>query len=159
MALGGIPYYWSFVRKGQSAAQVIDELLFVDGAPLREEYVNLLASLFDHSKQHERILLSLAGKRKGLPRNEMLKASQLDPGEGLPVLSESWKPPDLSHPTSHLERSRMMPSTGFRMNLYCSICTGSPRWENNRRAGDIGSRDNRAQAIMPGRDIVMKASA
>ncbi len=78
--LGGIPYYWSFVRKGQSAAQVIDELLFVDGAPLREEYVNLLASLFDHSEQHERILLSLAGKRKGLPRNEMLKASQLRSG-------------------------------------------------------------------------------
>ena len=49
MALGGVPYYWSFVQKDHSAAHAIDDLLFVNGAPLGEEYSNLLGSLFDHS--------------------------------------------------------------------------------------------------------------
>ncbi len=80
MALGGIPYYWSFVQEGLSAAQVIDELIFSKGAELKNEYDHLLGSLFNHSEHHERVLKSLAGKKKGLNRSELLNAIKLSSG-------------------------------------------------------------------------------
>lgn len=72
MAFGGVPYYWSFVREGLSAAQVIDELIFADGAELQDEYNQLFASLFENSELHERVIVALAKKRKGLSRKELL---------------------------------------------------------------------------------------
>lgn len=80
MALGGIPYYWSFVREGLSAAQVIDELIFSDGAELRSEYDKLFESLFENSKQHQQVIEALARKRKGLGRKELLRLLKLKSG-------------------------------------------------------------------------------
>ncbi len=80
MALGGVPYYWSFIQKDHSAAQAIDDLLFVNGAPLGEEYSNLLGSLFDHSDYHESVIQALSRKRKGLNRNELLRAMKMSSG-------------------------------------------------------------------------------
>ncbi|RLE00454.1 MAG: ATP-binding protein, partial [Bacteroidetes bacterium] len=47
MAIGGVPYYLSFVQPGLSAAQIIDEMFFSKGAQLRDEYDNLFGSLFN----------------------------------------------------------------------------------------------------------------
>lgn len=80
MALGGVPYYWSLVQQGHSAAQSIDDLLFVREAPLREEYSNLFGSLFDHSAYHESIIQTLSTKKKGIMRNELLRAIKLSSG-------------------------------------------------------------------------------
>ena len=77
MAFGGVPYYWSFVRSGLSAAQVIDELIFSKGGELQNEYDHLFGSLFNHSEHHERVMKSLAGNRKGLNRSELLAAMKL----------------------------------------------------------------------------------
>ena len=38
MAVGGLPYYLDYVRKGRSAAQNIDAMFFVHGAPLQDEF-------------------------------------------------------------------------------------------------------------------------
>lgn len=80
MALGGVPYYWSFVQAGLSAAQVIDDLIFSKGGELQNEYDHLFASLFGHSENHERVIKALAGKRKGLNRSELLAAMKLSSG-------------------------------------------------------------------------------
>jgi type II secretory pathway predicted ATPase ExeA len=80
MALGGVPYYWSFVQGGMSAAQVIDDLIFSKGGELHNEYDHLFGSLFNHSEHHERVMKSMAGKRKGLNRSELLAAMKLRSG-------------------------------------------------------------------------------
>ena len=80
MALGGVPYYWTFVQKNHSAAHAIDDLIFVNGAPLEEEYNNLFRSLFDHSDYHETVIQTLARKKKGLNRNELLRAMKIRSG-------------------------------------------------------------------------------
>lgn len=80
MALGGVPYYWSFVQKDHSAAHAIDELLFVKGAPLAEEYNNLFGSLFEHNESHESVIQALSRKKKGLNRNELLGAMKISSG-------------------------------------------------------------------------------
>ncbi len=46
MILGGIPYYWSFLKKGLSVAQNVDRLFFTETAQLRDEFEALYATLF-----------------------------------------------------------------------------------------------------------------
>ena len=38
MIFGGVPYYWGFLKKGQSLSQNIDSILFEEDAPLRDEF-------------------------------------------------------------------------------------------------------------------------
>jgi uncharacterized protein len=51
MAVGGVPYYLDYVRKGRSAGQNIDAIFFAANAPLSDEFDKLFAALFEH---HER---------------------------------------------------------------------------------------------------------
>lgn len=77
MALGGIPYYWSFLKKGQSVAQNFDRMFFQLGGELAEEFNALYASLFKQPKRHISIITALARKKSGLLREELLKATHL----------------------------------------------------------------------------------
>ena len=77
MALGGIPYYWSFLKKGQSVAQNFDRMFFQLGGELAEEFNALYASLFKQPKLHIAIITALARKKSGLLREELLKATHL----------------------------------------------------------------------------------
>ena len=77
MALGGIPYYWSFLKKGQSVAQNFDRIFFQTGGELSQEFDALYASLFKKPHRHIAIITALANKKSGLQRNEVLKASKL----------------------------------------------------------------------------------
>lgn len=80
MAIGGVPYYWSFVREGMSAAQLIDELIFIDSAELQDEYDQLFASLFENSDHHKQAIKALAKRKNGQNRNELLKILKLKSG-------------------------------------------------------------------------------
>ncbi len=77
MALGGIPYYWSFIDKGLSVAQNFDHLFFETGGPLSHEFDALYASLFRSPRKHISIITALSGKKMGLTREEILKATEL----------------------------------------------------------------------------------
>ena len=77
MALGGIPYYWSFLKKGQSVAQNFDRMFFQTGGELIQEFNALYASLFKNPKRHIAIISALAKKKSGLQRAELLKAAKL----------------------------------------------------------------------------------
>jgi len=78
MIMGGIPYYWSFLRRGESLAQNIDRIFFTSDAPLADEYSALYASLFKSSSSHIAVITALAQKKIGMRRMEILAETQLD---------------------------------------------------------------------------------
>jgi len=80
MVLGGIPFYWDEVKKGQSAAQNIDRICFSTTGLLLTEFDNLYKSLFDKAERHEAIVNALAKKGKGLTRDEISAESGLPTG-------------------------------------------------------------------------------
>lgn len=77
MAMGGIPYYWSFLKKGQSVAQNFDRIFFQPGGELTREFDALYASLFKNPRHHIAIIKALAKKKQGLQRDELIKYSRL----------------------------------------------------------------------------------
>ena len=54
--MGGVPYYWSLLKKGKSLPQNIDDLFFKEGAPLANEYENLYSALFNKPGQYLKIV-------------------------------------------------------------------------------------------------------
>lgn len=77
MVMGGVPYYWSFLKKGQSVAQNFDRMFFQPGGELSQEFEALYASLFKKPHRHLSIITALAKKKKGMLREELRKASKL----------------------------------------------------------------------------------
>lgn len=74
MIMGGIPFYWSQLKRELSLAQNIDALFFsneVEG--LTHEYEQLYASLFNNPEPYMNIVSALAKKAKGLNRDEISK--------------------------------------------------------------------------------------
>ncbi len=59
MAFGGVPYYWSCIKKGQSATQIINELCFKKDAVLQTEFTFIFESLFSNSSVFKNIIQSL----------------------------------------------------------------------------------------------------
>ena len=82
MALGGIPYYWSHLAKGMSIHQYIDYVFFRLGALLKDEYSYLFGSLFKQPEIYGKIVQTLYQKKKGMTRNEILKATGLTSAGG-----------------------------------------------------------------------------
>ena len=75
MILGGVPYYWSLLKKGKSLPQNIDELFFREGASLEGEYDNLYRALFSKPDQYVAIVESLSASGGGLTRDEIIKST------------------------------------------------------------------------------------
>lgn len=82
MIMGGVPYYWSHIQKGLSLSQNIDQMFFVQDAPLDEEFEHLFSSLFRYPEEYLRIVKALAGKQSGMTRNEILAATGIN-GSGI----------------------------------------------------------------------------
>ena len=81
MILGGIPYYWSFLKKGLSAAQNVDQLFFTETAQLRDEFEALYATLFKRPENYLKVIGCLSsGRQFGMTREEILAASRLTDG-------------------------------------------------------------------------------
>ena len=75
MVVGGVPFYLNFVKRGQSAAQVVQAMFFADGAPLVDEFERVFPALFENPRLHRDIVEALARKKKGLFRTDLLKVS------------------------------------------------------------------------------------
>lgn len=81
MIMGGIPYYWSFLKKGLSVAQNVDELFFAETAQLRDEFEALYSVLFKSPKNYLKVIESLgSGRKSGMTREDILKASKMSDG-------------------------------------------------------------------------------
>lgn len=83
MVMGGIPHYLNEIEGGKSAVQVINEVCFSKNGLLRTEFSNLLPSLFDRPNNYIAIVKALAETRKGLTRQEILKAGKFTEGGGV----------------------------------------------------------------------------
>ena len=73
MAIGGIPFYWTYVEKGLSVAQNIDKMFFADDAPLRDEFKYLYASLFKNPQNYIDVVKKKKKKKVGFTRDEISK--------------------------------------------------------------------------------------
>jgi AAA+ ATPase superfamily predicted ATPase len=73
MAIGGIPYYLSKIKKGKSATQIIEDLAFSKNAFLLEEFDDLFASLFNDGDVHAEIVRTLAKHPYGLVKRNLLE--------------------------------------------------------------------------------------
>ena len=81
MILGGIPYYWSFLKKGLSVAQNIDQLFFAETAQLRDEFEALYSILFRRPENYLKVIKCLSdGRKAGMTREDILRESKLTDG-------------------------------------------------------------------------------
>ena len=81
MILGGIPYYWSFLKKGLSVAQNIDQLFFMETAQLRDEFEALYSVLFKSPNNHLKVIECMSdGRKAGMTRDEILRKSKMTDG-------------------------------------------------------------------------------
>lgn len=83
MVFGGIPYYLSLLKRGQSVAQNIDRLFFSPTGSLRVEFDRLFASAFTSVDDCKAIVTLLASKRMGYTRKEIAEKTGLPYGGGL----------------------------------------------------------------------------
>ena len=94
MAVGGIPYYLDYVRKGRSAAQNIDAMFFAPQAPLHDEFENLYAALFEHHERHLKVIRALARKLSGLTRKEIINATKMPSGGNISTILDELESSD-----------------------------------------------------------------
>ncbi len=77
MIFGGVPFYWTFLEKGLSLSQNIDNILFKNKAPLKNEFKYLYASIFRHPETYIKIVETLSKKKVGMTREEIIKNAKL----------------------------------------------------------------------------------
>ena len=77
MALGGIPFYWSLLKKNLSLDQNIDNLFFKADATLRDEYNALYASLFKFPEPYMKIVIALGNVKQGMQRHDIINKTKL----------------------------------------------------------------------------------
>jgi uncharacterized protein len=94
MAMGGIPYYLREVKKGESAAQAVNNAFFGRQAPLYGEFDNLYKALFKNYQKHIAVVRALASKWKGLTRHEIMKTARMNTGGGLSVILDELETSD-----------------------------------------------------------------
>jgi len=82
MILGGIPYYWSLLQKGQSLAGNIDRLFFKKNGKLSNEFNILYDSLFRRPEIYVKIVTVLGEHKSGLTRNEIISKAGLQDNGG-----------------------------------------------------------------------------
>lgn len=78
MAMGGIPYYWSFLKKGQSLSQNFDRIFFSENGEMTREFDALYASLFRNPEPHIAVIKALTKRKTGMTRNELLSETKLN---------------------------------------------------------------------------------
>ena len=77
MVFGGVPYYWSLLRKGNSVARSIDSLFFAPGGELSLEFDQLYSSLYNNPEPYLAVIEALGSRRTGLTRDELLSMAKL----------------------------------------------------------------------------------
>ncbi len=79
LAFGGIPFYLSLVRRGESPSMAISRLCF-GGGTLQMEFKTLFQALFDSGDHHEKIIRGIGSKHCGLSRSEILETTGIASG-------------------------------------------------------------------------------
>ena len=83
MVFGGIPFYLKQVQKGMSVAQIVESLFFDTKAPLKNEFINLYASLFNNHERYVRIIETCFSKWSGITQVDLVTALGISSGGSL----------------------------------------------------------------------------
>ena len=78
MIMGGIPYYYSLIEKGESIARNIDRLFFYPNGTLKDEFEKLYAALYRNPSMYLTVIKELSKKSKGLTRQELIKKLKIN---------------------------------------------------------------------------------
>lgn len=78
MMLGGIPYYFSLLDKGESIARNIDRLFFSHNGILKLEFDKLYAALFRYPALYLDVVKTLSKKGMGLTRKELIEQLKIN---------------------------------------------------------------------------------
>lgn len=71
MIFGGVPYYLSLLRPYLSLPQNVDNLLFVTGGDLSDEFNELYSALFKKADRYISVVMLLYTKREGFTRQQI----------------------------------------------------------------------------------------
>ncbi len=78
MIFGGVPYYWSLLKKGASLSQEIDRLIFSGDGELHDEFDMLYAALFKTPEPYLKIISTLAKKKSGMTRAQIIEEAHIE---------------------------------------------------------------------------------
>lgn len=119
MCLGGIPFYLSFIEKGKSAAQNINNLCFRKDGFLFDEFNRLYSSLFDNFKNHLKVIRVLAKVRKGIDRNDIIKKARLPNGGDTTLVLQELEEAGLIQKIRHFKKKTK--GSMYRLNDEYSL--------------------------------------
>lgn len=77
MAIGGVPFYWTLLEKGNSVAQNFDLLFFGEHARMKNEFSQLYASLFKRPETYLKIVRTLSCDKAGMTRAELIERAKV----------------------------------------------------------------------------------
>jgi hypothetical protein len=77
MVMGGIPFYWSLLKRELSLPQNIDHLFFSEDGELSDEFDALYRSLFKKPEAYITVIQTLGKKRIGMTREEIIEESKM----------------------------------------------------------------------------------
>lgn len=80
MFTGRVAYYLSLFDECESLAQNIDRLYFSENGEMRREYKRLFKTLFNAAEPYMRIVETLAQKKQGMTRKELIEAMKSEKG-------------------------------------------------------------------------------
>jgi hypothetical protein len=78
MIFGGVPFYLSLLKYGDSLAQNVDRLFFAEGALLRSEFNELYNALFVKADKYIDVVRLLSERKSGLTRAEISQATNIE---------------------------------------------------------------------------------
>ena len=77
MVFGGVPYYWSLLKKGLSIDQNIDYLVFHPTGRLHGEFEELYDSLFRSPEDYIKVVTVLGRLKIGMTREELIEKGRI----------------------------------------------------------------------------------
>ena len=80
MIFGGVPFYWSLMKRSLSLRQNIDALVFAENGKLMGEFNELFASLFKDGALYRSMVTAMASRKSGMTRDELIRKLKLADG-------------------------------------------------------------------------------
>ncbi|MBQ8852936.1 MAG: ATP-binding protein [Alistipes sp.] len=86
MIMGGVPFYWSLLRRDLSLPQNIDSIFFSEDGELNNEFDALYRSLFKKPEAYINVINALGKKRIGMTRDEIISESKINTNGNLSTI-------------------------------------------------------------------------
>lgn len=142
MVMGGIPFYWSLLRKELSLPLNIDNIFFSEDGELNNEFDALYRSLFKKPEAYIKVINALGKKRIGMTREEISEEAELAPNGTLTTILN-----DLEHccfirkynQIGKVVRDAMYQLVDFYTLFYFKFILENKRHDPNFWSKSIGS--------------------